>query len=67
MQQLDRAGALEAGHLLFTVYRVTGDNPFLHGGDGIIAAKTHTIFCSPAQHSAALFIPHSPRAVPSAG
>ena len=34
MQQLDRAGALEAGHLLFAVYRVTGDNPFLHGGTG---------------------------------
>lgn len=33
MQQLDRTGALEAGHLLFTVYRVTGDNPFLHGGE----------------------------------
>lgn len=33
MQQLDRTGALEAGHLLFTVYRVAGDNPFLHGGE----------------------------------
>ena len=34
MQQLDKAGALEAGHLLFTVYRLLRDNPFLHGGTG---------------------------------
>lgn len=33
MQQLDRAGALEPKNLLFTVYRVTGDNPFLRGGE----------------------------------
>ena len=66
MQQLDKAGALESKNLLFIVYRVTGDNPFLHGGTGKICGKTHTIFCSPAQHSAALFIPHSPLAVPSA-
>ena len=42
MQQLDKAGALEAGHLLFTVYRVTGDNPFLRGGDGQNCGETKT-------------------------
>lgn len=39
MQQLDRTDTLGARHLLFTVYRVTGDNPFLHGGDGKTAEK----------------------------
>lgn len=33
IQQLDRAGAREAGHLLFTVYRLLRDNPFLRGGE----------------------------------
>ena len=34
MQQLDRTDTLEAGHLLFIVYRLLRDNPFLRGGTG---------------------------------